>query len=124
MTLYLTKINSSALAYTSHPYSGALAIQPSVLYIPYDTSYHEQTGYIINFAQIEEGGLVENECNVVEYESILASIDELSKDDGSDDGSISMNTLGEIWGGNYVHPDINTRDARLKIRDRIMQVQS
>ena len=43
-------------------------MQPSVLYIPYDTLSHEQTGYIITFAQIEEGGLVENECNVVEYE--------------------------------------------------------
>ena len=68
MTLYLAKTFSSALAYTSHPYSEALAMQPSVLYIPYDTLSHEQTGYIITFAQIEEGGLVENECNVVEYE--------------------------------------------------------
>ena len=33
---------SSTLSYTSRSYSGALAMQPSVLYIPYATSYHEK----------------------------------------------------------------------------------
>ena len=37
---------------------------PSVLCISYATSYNEQTGDIITFAQFEEGNLVENERNV------------------------------------------------------------
>ena len=47
---------SSALAYTTCPYSEALAMQPAVSYILYATSSHEQTGNVITFAQFEEGG--------------------------------------------------------------------
>ena len=43
--------NYSELAYTPCPYSEALAMQPSVLYIPYAISSHEQTGNIITFVQ-------------------------------------------------------------------------
>ena len=58
MKLYLTK-KSIALANTSLPYSEALAMQPSVSYIPYATSSHEQNGNIITFAKFEEGNLEE-----------------------------------------------------------------
>ena len=51
-------------------------MRSKVSYILYATSSHEQTGDIINFAQFEEVGLVGNEFNVAEDESILASIDE------------------------------------------------
>ena len=44
----------------SHSYSEALTMWSAVSYILYDTSYNEQTGDIVNFAQFEEGGLVEN----------------------------------------------------------------
>ena len=63
ITLYLIK-SSSALTCTQCPYSETLAMQPVVLYIRYVTSTNEQTGYIITFAQFEEGDLVENECNI------------------------------------------------------------
>ena len=46
----------SALEYMSRPYSVTIDMWPSVLYIPYATSYHEQTGDIITFPQFEEGG--------------------------------------------------------------------
>ena len=42
-------------------------IQPAVLYILYATSYLEQTGEIITFAQFEEEILLKNERNLVEY---------------------------------------------------------
>ena len=42
---------SSALAYTSQPYSEAMAMRPAVTYTPYDTSSKEQTGNVITFAQ-------------------------------------------------------------------------
>ena len=88
----------------SRPYSEALDMQSSVSYITYATSSHEKTSDIINFSQFEEGNSVENECNTEENESILASIDELSKDNDSDDRSISMNNLKEIIYVSQIHP--------------------
>ena len=49
---------SSALAYTSRPYSEAMVMRPSVMYTPYATSSKEQTGDVIMFAQFEEGKLL------------------------------------------------------------------
>ena len=49
---------SSALPYTSRPYAEAMAMRPAVTYTPYATSYKEQTGDVITFAQFEEGGLL------------------------------------------------------------------
>ena len=54
---------SSALEYTSRLYSETLSMKPSVLYISYTTLSHERSFNIINFAQFEEGNLVENERN-------------------------------------------------------------
>ena len=45
-------------------------MRPEVSYILYTTSYHEQTGGIVTFAQFEEGNLVENEHNTEDDESI------------------------------------------------------
>ena len=58
MTLYSTTQSSSTLACTWHTCSEVLAMQPSVSYIPYATSSHEQNVNIINFAQFKEGNLV------------------------------------------------------------------
>ena len=58
-----------------------------------------------------------NEQDVAEYKSILDSVDDSSTDNYPDDRSISTNAIEDIWDGNYVHPDINTRDAILKILD-------
>ena len=60
MRLYFTKKKYNELAYTSHPYSEALTMRPSVSYILYTTSSHEQTGNIITFEKFEEVDLVEN----------------------------------------------------------------
>ena len=35
-----------------------------------------------------------------------------------------MSTLGEIQRGSQIHPDINPRDTRFKIRDRIKKTKS
>ena len=45
----------SALSYSSRPYAEAMAMRPAVTYTPYATSYKEQTGNVITFAQFEEG---------------------------------------------------------------------
>ena len=54
----------------------------------------------------------------------MASIDDLSIYDDSDDRYISTNSIEDIWYGNQIHPELNTRDDRLKIRDCIKQTKS
>ena len=43
-----------------------MAVRPTVLYIPCDTSSKEQTGNIITFTQFEEGYLVSETRNDAE----------------------------------------------------------
>ena len=83
-----------------------------------------KTGNIVTFTHIEEGNLVQNERNTEEDEPILASIDDPYTDDDYDDRSISTDTLEEIQDGSQIHPEINTRDARLKIFYHIKQTKS
>ena len=54
----------------------------------------------------------------------MASIDDSSTYDESDDGYIIMNAFEDIWDGNQIHSEIKARDARLKIRDHIKQTQN
>ena len=49
---------SSALSYTSRPYSEAMVMRPAVTYAPYAASSKEKTGDKITFAQFEEGYLL------------------------------------------------------------------
>ena len=51
----------------------------------------------------------------------MASIDELSTDDDSDDVSIATNSLKQIRDGSQIYPEISARDDRFKICDRIRQ---
>ena len=69
-------------------------------------------------------GLVKNEHNVVEHESISYWTYESYTDDDFDDGYISTNSLEDIWYGKYVHTDINARYDRLKICDCIIKTKS
>ena len=55
---------------------------------------------------------------------MLVSIYQLSIDNDSDDRSISANNLGGIQARSQIHPNINARYARFKIRDRIRQTQN
>ena len=57
---------SSALVYTSQPYSEAMVMHPAVMYTPYATSSKEQTGDIIMFAQFEEGNILTKTGNDAE----------------------------------------------------------
>ena len=57
---------SSALAYTSRPYSEAMAMRPEVTYTPYATSLKEQTGDVITFSQFEEGDILTETRNDTE----------------------------------------------------------
>ena len=94
--------NYSALAYTSQPYSEAMAMRPSVTYTPYGTSLREKTGDIITFTQFEEGNILTETRNDAESgdasdkESIIMSkqdIDALNYGDESDHDLISTEML-------------------------------
>ena len=54
---------SSALSYTSRPYSEAMVMRPAVTYTPYATYLKEQTGSVITFAQFEEGKILTETFN-------------------------------------------------------------
>ena len=93
---------SSALAYMSQPYTGAIAMHPALSYIPCATSSKKQTGYGIMFAHFEEGNLVSETCNDVESsdesdeDSIMPRLimeeemDVMDSVDESDDEPMSM----------------------------------
>ena len=57
---------SSALSYTSRPYSEAIAMRPEVTYTLYVTSLKEQTRNVITFAQLEEGNILTETRNDAE----------------------------------------------------------
>ena len=48
---------SSAFSYTPRPYAEAMEMRPTVTYTLYATSFKEQTGDVITFAQFEEGNI-------------------------------------------------------------------
>ena len=51
----------------------------------------------------------------------MSSTNESSTEYESDDGSISTNNPEEIRDVSKIHPEINARDAKSKIRERIKQ---
>ena len=57
---------SSELAYTSQPYSEAIAMRPEMRYTPCATSSREKSGNIIMFVQFEEGNILTKTRNDAE----------------------------------------------------------
>ena len=84
---------SSALSYTSRPYSELMAMRPAVTCTPYATSSKEQTGDIITFAQFEEGGILTE-----------------TRSDESDHDLISTEMLEKICDGSQTHLNVNRRE--------------
>ena len=60
------EILSSLLAFTSQPYSEAMAMRPSATYTLCATSPREQTGDIITFKIFEERIFISETCNDAE----------------------------------------------------------
>ena len=123
---------SSALAYTSQPYSEAMVMRPAVTYTPYATSLKEQTGDVITFAQFEEENILTETRNDAESgdksdnKSIIMSeqdMEDINSGDESDRDLISTEMLEDIRDGSQTHPNVNRRESRYKIRDRIRQRQ-
>ena len=108
----------------------------SVTYTPCATSSRGQTGDIIMFTQFEEGGLLSETRNDAESSgksddnSIILpllseeEIDVMDSGDEPYDDPIYMHMLEDICDGSQSHPNVNRREARYKISDRIKQIQS
>ena len=109
---------SSALVYTSRPYSEAMEMLPEVTYTLYATSLKEQTGDVITFAQFEEGNIITKTRNDAESgdeynnKSIMMSeqdMDAINYGDESDHDIISTEMLEDIRDGSQTHPNVNRR---------------
>ena len=110
---------SSTLAYTSRPYSEAMAMRPEVTYTPYATSSKEQTGDVIMFAQFEEGNTLTETRNDAESgdkydsESIMMNeqaMENLNSNEKSNHDLISTETLEDICDGSQTHLIVNKRE--------------
>ena len=110
-----------------------MAMRPTVTYTPYATSSKEQTGDVIMFAQFEEGNLITETRNDTESDdesdskSMMMSkkdIENIDEKEKFDDNLISTEMLYDIRDGNQTHPNIDKRETRLEIRDRIKQKKS
>ena len=124
---------SSELAYTSRPYSEAMVMRPEVTYTPYATSSKEQTGNVITFAQFEEGNIITETCTNAEScdksynKSIMMSeqdMENINSGDESEHDLISTEMVEDIHDGSQTHLNVNRREARYKIRNRIRHRQS
>ena len=107
---------SSALSYTSRPYSEAMSMRPAVMYTLYATSPKEQTGDVITFAQFEEGNILietrndAESCDKSDIESLNMNkkdIENIDSNENSDDDHISTEMLEDICDRSQTHPDIN-----------------
>ena len=121
---------SSALSYTSRPYSEAMVMRTAVTYTPYATSSREQTGDVITFTQFEEGNILTDtrkdtkSGDKSDNESIIMSeqdMENIASNEQSDHDLISTEMLEDIRGGSHTHPNVNKREARYKILDRVRQ---
>ena len=108
-------------------------MRPEVTYTLYATSSKEQTGDVITFAQFEEGNIWAKTCNDAESgdeydnESIMMSeqyMENINSGDESDHDLISTEMLQDIRDRSQTHPNVNKRESRYKIRDRIRRRQS
>ena len=117
----------------SQPYSEAMVMRPAVTYTLYATSSKEQTGNVFTFAQIEVGNiLTETHINAEsgdesDNESIIMSeqdMENINSGDQSDHDLISTEMLEYIRDGSQTYPNVNKRESRYKISDRVRKRQS
>ena len=106
---------SSALSYTSQPYSEAMVMRPEVTYTTYATSLKEQTGDVIMFAKFEEGNILTETLKDAESgeesdnESIMMIEQDMENLDSSDESDTEM--LHDIRDGSQTNLNINKREA-------------
>ena len=92
----------------------------------------KKTGDVITFTQFEEGNILTETCNNAESgdksnkESIMMSeqdMENLNSNDESDHDLISTEMLEDIRDGSQTHPNVNKREARYEICERVRERQ-
>ena len=105
----------------------------AVTYTPYATSSKEQTGDVNKFSQFEEGNILTETRNDAESgdksnsKSIMMNekdMENLDSNEQSNHDLISTETLEDIRDGSQTHSNVNKREARYEIRDRIRRKES
>ena len=114
--------SSSALSYTSRPYSEAMAMCPAITYTLYATYPKEQLCDVVTFAQFEEGNiLTKTRNNAVsgdksDNKPIMMSKQDMgaiNSGDESDNYLLSTEMLEDICDGSQTHSNINRRESRI-----------
>ena len=107
-----------------------MAMRLAVTYNPYATSSREKTGDVITFAQFKEESILTETRNNEESgdesdnKSLMMSkqdMENINSSYESDHDLIFTEMLHDIRDGGQTHPNVNKREARCKIRDRIKQ---
>ena len=107
-------------------------MRTAVTYTPCALYSRGETGNIITFTQFEQGNILTKNRNDAEssdksdIRSIMMSeqdMDAMNYGDESYHDLISTEMLEDIRDGSQTHPNVNRREARYKIRDRIRQRQ-
>ena len=104
---------SSALAYTSRPYSEAMVMRPSVTYTPYATSSKKQTGDVITFTHFEEGNILTETRNDAESgdksdnESIMMSKQDMEEINYGDESHLRVLFFPCVVRKATAHVDLN-----------------
>ena len=105
-------------------------MRPTLAYTPYATSLKEQTGDVITFSQFEKGDILTEtrndaeSCDKSNNESVMMSeqdMENINSGDESDHDIISTEMLEDICDKSSYHLNVNIREARYKILDRIRQ---
>ena len=108
-------------------------MRPEVTYTPYATSLKEQTGDVITFAHFEEGNILTETSNDAESgdksdnKSNMMSeqdMENIYSNEKSKHDLISTEILEDICFGGHTHPNVNKREARYEIRDRVRRKKS
>ena len=110
-----------------------MVMRPAVTYTPYATSSKKKTDDVITLTQFEEGNILTEtrndaeSCDESDNESLMMSeqvMGNINFGDESYHDLISTEMLEDIRYRSQTHPNVNRREARYKIRDRIRQRQS
>ena len=109
-----------------------MAMRLAVTYTLYATSSKEQTGDVITFTQFEEGNILTKTRNDAESgeesdsESIMMNKQDMKNIDSNEKSNhnlISTEMLQDICDVSQTYPNINKKEARYEIRDRVRQRQ-
>ena len=80
--------------------------------------------YYQKLVKIQKSGDKSDDSSIVPPLLSKKEMDVMDSGDEADDEPMSTEMLEDIHHGSQSHPNVNSREARYRIRDRIKEVQS